>query len=467
MGLEFAPKHPDLTVVLASAFEASGGVREAVDCIEPVLEIHPTHDRLREKYLMLLNYLELPPAEIFQRHQRFGMRGGIAAIGASTVPDPGRPLRIGILSGDLRTHAVANFAKAIFSTKPSDVSLVVFSTFPARPSAAGASIRPEDPVERRFRELATEWVEAHAMDDAALDSAVRGRGVDVLLDLSGHTSHGRLPALERRPAPVIVSAIGYPNTTGSSAVDWRIVDSTTDPPGTESGCLERLIRIDPCFLCFSPGANCPDPVHRDAGDALVLGSFNLASKISDGTVGLWARVLAALPHARLVLKSKWLSSPDAAARLLSRFGQAGVDQRRISILGYAKTTTEHLESYSAIDVALDTFPYNGTTTTCEALWMGVPVVTIRGDRHCARVGASILAAAGLPNWVGEGPEEFTRIVVELAADQAARARFRADARRILSRSPLMDERNYGVRFHRALRSCWTAWCDSQARPPAA
>ena len=457
-GMQLSPCNPDLAVVLASALEAAGSVHDALLAVEVALSGPAMHDRAREKYLLLSNYVELPPSEVAARHRRFGSRGGVASVPAATAPDPDRHLRIGVLSGDLRTHAVASFASAIFEPAPADADLVVFSSFPARPDAPGASVRPMDPVEAWFRARASEWVEAHAMDDGALEAAIRARRIDLLLDLSAHTSHGRLAVVERRPAPVVVTAIGYPNTTGCTAVDWRVVDSVTDPPGSEALCVERLLRVDPCFLCFAPPSGCPEPSDRRRAPAICFGSFNLASKVSDRTVRLWAAVLESVPGSQLVLKSKWLSATQAGRRMVARFDAAGVDPARIRILAYAPTPMDHLESYCEVDIALDTTPYNGTTTTCEAMWMGVPVVTLCGDRHAARVGASLLRAAGLSRLVADDEGQFVAITKELVRDAAFRDDFRMRSRSLLSASALMDRQGYSARFHAALRSCWRDWC---------
>jgi predicted O-linked N-acetylglucosamine transferase (SPINDLY family) len=317
-------------------------------------------------------------------------------------------------------------------------------------------------IERRYRELTDEWVEAAAMDDATLDAAIRMRRIDVLLELSGHTNGGRLRALDRKPAPVIVTAIGYTNTTGHPAVDVRIVDSITDPPGSEAFATERLVRIDPCFLCFTPPEDAGTPTLPPVDAPITFGSFNLAAKIAPEAIAMWSAAMAAVPGSRLLLKCRTLVDPGTRQRLVDRLVAGGIAADRVETLAYSRSVADHLALYSRMHVALDTFPYHGATTTCEALWMGVPVVTLVGDRHAARVGASLLAAAGWPELVASTTEEFARRAAGLATDRSRLAEFRATARDRLRASPLLDSAAYAARFHAALRECWRRHCGTAA-----
>jgi predicted O-linked N-acetylglucosamine transferase (SPINDLY family) len=449
-GLAIRPDWPEMAISAGAALEAGDRMDEAVEFLRGQVARHPTHRGLRTRYLFALNYPSIPADEVAAAHR--GYRDAIVRAApepAGRDPDPVRPLRIGVLSGDLRTHSVGFFAEPVFRTKPEGDTITCFATDPRESG---------DPMTRRFMDASDGWVECALMDDAALDRAIRERGIDVLVELSGHSSGGRLTALDRKPAPVIVTAIGYPNTTGHPAVDVRIVDSTTDPPGSEAACTERLARIDPCFLCYRPPAGAPEPMLPAADAPITFGSFNLTSKAVPATLALWAGAMHAVPGSRLLVKS--LSMVDAAtrARLLARFAAAGIDGTRVDIVPFAKTVEEHLALYGRVHVALDTTPYNGTTTTCEALWMGVPVVTVAGDRHAARVGASVLAAAGLPGLVARDADSYVRIAAGLAGDRARLETLRTGLRPTLRSSALMDEAAYGARFHGALREAWSNWC---------
>ena len=460
-GLACTPDWPDLVANHATALERAGRLEEAIDALERFLERHPGEHLLRSNLLLLLNYTSRDRQRIRAEHDRFGawlpLAPGMANLThgnathtsgphEATAPTDARaPLRIGVLSSDLRSHSVGFFVEAFMRERPTDVQLIAFSNAP--PSAS-------DPVMQRLRALSTRWHDVAALGDQALDALIRSEGLHLLLELNGHTAGGRLSALAGKPAPVIVSAIGYPNTTGLPSIDWRLVDSITDPEGSEAFCSERLMRLDPCFLCYTPPDAAPEPAMPPPDAAITFGSFNNASKIGPETVALWSRVLLAVPDARLLLKSRNLGDPAACAALQRRFEQSGVAPERIEPLAFAKDRQHHLQLYERVHVALDTVPYNGTTTTCEALWMGVPVVTTLGDRHAARVSASLLHAAGFPEWVANDADAFVRIATQLATDRSRLASLRGSMRSRLAASPLLDASGYAMRFHAALRQCW-------------
>jgi len=448
-GLALRPDWPEMQGLKAGALAAALRLDDALALLERATALHPARTVLRSDLLFTANYAERTAEELSALHRRLAHVGSFEPNPPASDRDADRALRIGILSADLRLHSVGFFAQALFRNRPAAHRMIVFST---------TAPRSDDALEREFRTLADEWVEAAAMNDQALDAAIRAQRIDVLVELSGHTSGGRLPALARKPAPVIVTAIGYPNTTGHPAVDARIVDSTTDPSGSEAHATERLVRLDPCFLCFTPPAGAPEPALPDADAPIAFGSFNLAAKISPGCLKLWSAVLAATPNARLLVKSRSVVDESMRQRLLEMLVAGGIDAARIETIGYTRSLEEHLKLYARVHVALDTMPYNGTTTTCEALWMGVPVVARLGERHAARVSASLVAAAGFPELVARTDEDFVRIASTLATDRARLAEFRRAARATVAASPLLDGRAYAERFHAALRELWRDHC---------
>ena len=448
-GRALRPVWPELARAHASALEAADRVDESIEVLAAAVAATPADPELRGRLLLALNYATRPAAEIAAAHRDYRRCVALPLPACPPRdPDPARPLRIGVLSGDLRTHSVGYFAEAFLAAKPAGTVLVAFSTTP--PNAG-------DAMEQRFRGLFDRWVEAAFLDDAALDAAIREARIDVLVELSGHTAGGRLRALDRKPAPVIVSAIGYPNTTGHPAVDHRIVDSVTDPRatggagGADELATERLIRLDPCFLGYCWPEHGVEPSLPDAAAPCTFGSFNLSSKVSADTVALWSQALAAVPGSRLLVKSKSLSGEAARAHFVERLEAGGIARERVEIIAYTKGVAEHLALYGRVHIALDTTPYNGTTTTCEALWMGVPVVTLLGDRHSARVSASLLHAAGFPEWVATDAEQFARIAAELAHDREALTSLRVTMRDRLRASTLLDAPAYAARLHAALR----------------
>jgi predicted O-linked N-acetylglucosamine transferase (SPINDLY family) len=453
-GLALKTPWPEMSLCAAAALESGDMLDEAITCLREGLSHSPSDERILSRLALALNYTCSTPHAIHAAHLTY--RGAIRREPCSPpkpVADPDRPLRIGVLSGDLRAHSVGYFAEPFFRARPDDHAITVFAT---NPPDAGT-------LAQRFRSLAGGWVECAALSDKALDEAIRTERIDVLIELSGHTKGGRLPALDRKPAPVIVSALGYPNTTGHPSVDWRIVDSVTDPLGAEAFCTERLLRIDPCFLCYEPSPEAPEPTAPPPTAPFTFGSFNLSSKISESTIALWTEVLKAVPQARLLVKSKSIADESTRNRLLERLASGGVDPARIETLAYTATQAEHFALYGRVHVALDTTPYNGTTTTCEALWMGVPVVTLEGDRHAARVGASLLRAAGRPELVARDPADFVEIAARLAQERGVIDACRQGAREKLRSSALLGAPAYGARFHAAIRQAWRSWCEAQAR----
>ncbi|MBS0660082.1 MAG: tetratricopeptide repeat protein [Verrucomicrobia bacterium] len=445
LGLQLRPGWPELMQVRASALEAADRLDEALATLDELIRLRPSDPALRPNRLMALNYTCRPARELFAAAREYHALCPPAPAWPVEESARERPLRVGVLSSDLRTHSVAFFLEALLHSRPNRWTLIAFSN--STPS-------PKDPLTQRLRPRFDEWIETVALDDAALDEAIRGRRIDVLLELNGHTTGGRLSALQRKPAPLIVSALGYPNTTGHPAVDLRLVDSITDPPGAEAFCTERLLRVDPCFLCYTPPADAPAPALPPEDAPLTFGSFNFTAKLSAPTIALWAQCLAAAPGSRLLLKAKSTADPSHREHLLARLEAGGIDPARVELLAYTRTMTEHLGLYGRVHVALDPTPYNGTTTTCEALWMGVPVVTLAGDRHAARVGASLLHALGREEWVASDASGYIGTAVRLATDRAELARLRTALRPQMAASPLTDAAAYSARVFAALAEAW-------------
>jgi predicted O-linked N-acetylglucosamine transferase (SPINDLY family) len=316
-----------------------------------------------------------------------------------------------------------------------------------------------DEVSARLRSHAARWRNIAGRPDSVVEKEIRSDAPDVVVDLAGHTGQNRLALFERRLAPVQIAYLGYPNTTGVPAIDFRFTDATADPVGTADALFtERLVRFSTCAWTYAPPAEAVEIDQAPAGggsSAPSFGSFNNLCKVNDFTLRLWARVLAASPGSRLVLKSLGLE-PE---RVMGSLSAAGIDPSRVSLLQPEPGFGAHLAAYRHIDVALDPFPYCGTTTTCEALWMGRPVVTLKGDRHASRVGASLLGAVGRSRWIAHSPEDYVRIAVGLASDREALRSESAALRAAMEQGALLDHRGQARRFGHALRRCWTQWCE--------
>jgi len=364
--------------------------------------------------------------------------------------DPQRRLRVGVLSPDLRAHSVAFFIEPWMRHRDrAGTELFAYHTN-----------RMVDGVTERLRGLCDQWRDMSMANDVGVAQTIANDGIDVLIELSGHTQGHSLAALHLRPAPVQATYCGYPNTTGLASVDARIVDSITDPTGSEVFATEALVRLDPCFLCYAPPPGAPDvtPLPAASRGFVTLGSFNSVPKLNARTIALWSRVLARVPTARLALKAQNMVDALLREDLHRRFEREGVSRERVTLMLPPEGTREHLASYASIDVGLEPLPYHGTTTTCEAMWMGVPVVTLAGDRHASRVGASLLSAVGLEELIATSEEDYVERVAVLAEDVARLAAMRGGLRARLSASVLCDQRGFADRFDAVVRKLWRAWC---------
>ncbi|HEX9179600.1 MAG TPA: FkbM family methyltransferase, partial [Burkholderiales bacterium] len=429
------PDLPQPWVNRSVAMWRIGKIPEAIGSARRAAELAPEHDGARSTYLMFLNYDEdLSPEQLRDHHLAWGRavaRAASARARRHAALEPRQRLRVGYVSGDFRMHSVGFFMEPLLEAHDrSRVEVFCYAT-----NAVSDSKTP------RLLGLADAWRQVHALSDDEFRDQIARDGIDVLVDLSGHTAEGRITVFALRPAPVQVSFLGYPNTTGLPTIGYRFTDAIADPEGAaDSLCAERLVRLPGGFLCYRPEAASPPvtetPLARTG--QVSFGSFNVLSKVSETTLTLWASVLARVPGSRLVLKTRGLADPEGRQHMLESLARHGVGPERVTLLPPEAGHAEHLAHYGSIDIALDTTPYNGTTTTCEALWMGVPVVALRADRHSARVGASLLNRVGLDELVAESSEEYVNKAAALACDVRRLQELRAGLRQRMQASPLMD-----------------------------
>lgn len=368
-------------------------------------------------------------------------------------PDPERPLRIGLLSGDLCRHPVGRFTLSTFEEL--DQSRYELFSY--------ATIRRDDSMVRRFRELIGNWRDASFLPDAPLEAQILADGIDILIDLSGHSGGNRLGIFARKPAPVAFTWLGYSATTGLSAIDYVLASEHVIPAEDDWQWSETPWLLPGTYLCFSRPdvglAVAPPPA---AGQGrITFGSANNINKLSDQSVELWARVLHAVPGSRLLLHSNSLSDPVTVSRTLGRFAAHGIEESRLQLAGNQPSDSHHLARYGDIDIALDTFPYSGCTTTMEALWMGVPVLTLHGDRYVARMSENILHNVGMADWIASDADAYVAKAAAFAADLEGLTTLRAGLRQRLEASPMMDAPHFARSFEAALRGMWRAWCATQ------
>jgi predicted O-linked N-acetylglucosamine transferase (SPINDLY family) len=452
--LEVDPKNAEALTGLAGMYMVSGRQKEAVELFRRAGREHPSDLSVQGKLLSALNYAgDATPGESLAVHRRWGelaMAGGEPRPAFANSKEPDRRLRVGFLSTDLWDHSVAYFLRPILQHHDHNrLEMVCYST-----------VARSDWMTEQLRAAADAWRDVSSLNESQLVDRIRADGVDVLFELSGHTGLGPLAALKRRAAPVQVAYLGYPNTTGLPTIDWRIVDSVTDPAGAENHHTERLLRLDRCFLCYSRPDGAPDVGPASISGPITFGSFNSIRKIGPEVIEAWAGVLSAVPGSRLLIKTRGIGTPAARRSIVSQFQARGVAPERIQAQELVETKAEHLSWYSKVDIALDTFPYNGTTTTCEALWMGVPVVTLLGHVHAGRVGASILRTVGLTGLIADSPQAFIEVAAALADDRTGLAKLRAGMRARVEKSPLCDGQQMAAKLERAIREMWRTWCES-------
>jgi len=293
---------------------------------------------------------------------------------------------------------------------------------------------------------------------------IREDEVDILVDLTGHTGENRLLVFARKPAPVQVTYLGYPNTTGLPTIDYRLTDAWADPPGqTECFHTEELVRLPDGFLCYQPLQESPDVtvLPAKAAGRISFASFNNASKVGAEVIALWSKILHAVPGARLIMKAAQLSDLGVRGHFESLFEQQRISPAQIELRGSVLASTEHLAMYQEVDIALDPFPYNGTTTSCEALWMGVPVITLAGRTHAARVGVSLLSSVGLPELIADTPAAYLELAVRLAKDLDRLETLREGLRHKMQQSPLTDATGFTRSLESVYRMIWKKWCKTQ------
>jgi predicted O-linked N-acetylglucosamine transferase (SPINDLY family) len=452
--LDLRPEYPEARVELANLLINLGRRDEAIEHLRYAIETSPESVVARSSLLMALNYdPELTADALAQEHRE--LASAIEDRAASLGPahkrprghGQGRKLRIGYLSPDFRAHSCAFFIEPLLSAQDrARLEIYAYSTTPS-----------EDAVTRRFRELVDHWRSVRYLDDVALARLVCDDEIDILVDLAGHTGGGRPLALALRPAPLVVTWLGYPNTTGLKAVDYRITDAVADPPGTsDARYSERLLRLPGGFLCYRPPLEAPAPSNRTAPGAPVFGCFNTALKINPAVARVWARIVESVPGSVLRLRALQFQYPAAVEAIRTMFAAAGLDAARIQLSSWRTTIAEGLADYANIDVALDPFPYNGTTTTCEALWMGVPVVTMTGDVHAGRVGASLLTAVGLDGeLVATSAGDYVEKAVALAQNRDRLQGYRVSLRPRLAASRLTDQASFAREFEAALETAWS------------
>ncbi len=447
------PNSAECWQALGYALTHQARIAESLDAFAEARRVDPEHvlarlnaaftslysDAFSAEEITALHREMLGPIE--QRKAAEDLGGAHPGV-ARSRPDADRPLRVGYIGQDFRGHPVGYFIE----------SALVHHDRAAIEVFCYADVAAPDAVTERMKTLGHRWRDVYGWKVERLEECIRADGIDVLVDLAGHTAGHTALLLPRRPAPIQALYLGYPCTSGARAVDYVISDPIVSPPELAHLYTERVAALDTCFLCFRPYADAPEvaPTPALASGQVTFGCYNNLPKISPGAIALWSRVLAGVPGSRMILKGPGLDDPPTRERFWRRFEAEGIARDRVTLVGITAPLARFLAEYGRIDIALDSLPYGGGTTTCEALWMGVPVVTLAGRHFFGRMGASILTHAGLPELVSASADEFARIAAGLAADIDGLAVLRAGLRERLRASAVCD----GPRYARAMEAAY-------------
>lgn len=451
----FAGTHCGLGIALGEL----GFADEAIASIAKAIELKPDYQAAQSALLFHLNYSSHhSPLTIFELHRHWADKHARSlAPSAATYPNdqtPQRRLRIGYVSPDFRQHSVAFFLTPVLAHHDHR-NFEVFCY---------SDVRRADEITQQLKGYADCWRNIVGLLDEQVAAQVREDRIDILVDLAVHSGNNRLLVFARKPAPVQATWLGYAGTTGLVAVDYKITDPHLDPVGeTESWHSEQLVRLPDCYFCYTPPPEFPDvsPLPAAGRGFVSFCAFQNLAKVSPQAIELWSQTMVAVPDSRLILKARGLNSEATRQRLRDAFGACGIGAQRLQFEDWGDMT-EYLARFGEVDIALDTVPFNGGTTTFHALWMGVPIVTLAGRSALGRIGASILGNLGLPELVAHTPEEFAAICVRLAQDAGALASLRGELRQRMASSPLTDARRFSANLEALYRKMWETWC-RQAR----
>ena len=451
---EMAPDDALLQLYCGQLYTFIAQPEKAIVYYKRCQKLNPDDNHAFVSSILTHNYTcEISDEQIFQVHKEFAKKielGCLSDEGESGVYSS-RPdrLKVAYISADFRAHSVAYFFKAMIESYSKDkYELVCYS-----------DVETPDSVTEYFKSLSGCWLDSHKMTDEELYQQVRADGVDILVDLAGYAGSIRLGVFARRAASVQVTYLGYPNTTGLLAMDYRITDELSDPEGqTEAFHTEVLKRLPGGFLCFTPADNSPDvsplPALKAGGGGVCFGSFNSFSKLSMRLLNLWVKVLLAVPNSTLYVKSKPLAEEALREWVWRTFEEKGVDRARVTLKGWESEVSSHLEQYSKVDIHLDSYPYNGTTTICESLWQGVPVISLVGLSHRSRVGLSILSQVGLDSYVAHNEQEYVNIAIDKAANVGELCGLREGLREKMRSSSLLDRSRFIGELEAVYEQMW-------------
>jgi len=435
---------------LGNAYKNSGQPQEAVNAYLNALERNPKMDSIRSNLLFSLNYAAMDGISLKNDHKSFASIWDHPKYSHTISLLNGRKLRVGIVSPDFCTHSVAYFLTGLYTHLDRDRFFI----------ASYGNVEHPDNRTQWFEQQSDIWRDINNTKSETVADIVHGDSIDILIDLGGHTGGSNLAMFGFQPAPIQVTWLGYPASTGMKTIQYRFTDSIADPIGSENDYSETLYRI-PHFLNYTPRTDTPDCdfTATENRDYILFGSFNNIAKLSPYSIELWAAVLSAIPNSKLLIKHKFFNDPGVQKSFLKRFQEMGISEKQLIFKAFNFTNVGHFEEYRQIDIALDSFPYNGTTTTFEAMVMGVPTLTLTGDLHASRVGTTIMKGVGLDQFTAATPEQFVQNAIDIASDRSALLEIKRGLRERFYQSPLADQKAFTKSFEIALTEIWEKHCE--------
>jgi predicted O-linked N-acetylglucosamine transferase (SPINDLY family) len=457
--LDRSPNNVEAQTNQAAVYFGLGFIQESLEHLEKALKLSPGLVAVWQNYVSILNYDEnVPLAKLMERHREAGRRIAQAAPRppSSYANDrtPGRRLRIGYLSGDFFNHPAAHYIEPVLRCHDREGFDV----------HAYSLIGWSDPITQAFRGMVPNWHDVGLLDDEALFRKIQADGIDILIDLSGHTARNRVLVMARKPAPVTVNWIGYLNSMGMKAFDYALLDPHLLSPAAEKGFVETPWKLPHTAYCYTPliGERPVAPFPSQAAGRVTFGCFNNPAKLSRASMAAWAEILKAVPDSRLLFKYKTYAAAMVQRRVLDAMAAHGIGAERIVFEGFSPLGS-FLDTFGSIDIALDSFPYTGVTTTMHTLFMGVPVVTLEGDTPMQRFGRTALTGIGRPDWIARTPEEYVAIAVRTVDEIKANPGLRQEIQERMRASPLMRHEAFVRDLEAGYREMWRRWCTSHGR----
>jgi protein O-GlcNAc transferase len=443
---------------LGGVYFGLGRIQDSLAQYRAALEIDPSLVGIWQNYISILNYDEDCPLDwMMAEHRRVGERimamAGPRPTDYLNDPSPERRLRIGYLSGDLIMHPASHYLEPVFrlhDRQGFDLYAYSLCTW-------------SDPVTQAFRQFIPNWREAGALDDNQVFEMIRADRIDILIDLSGHTARNRIPAVARKPAPIIINWIGYLNSIGIPGLDYALLDPHLLSPAAAGGFVEKPWLLPETAYCYTPLAapRTPSPSPYFRNGYITFGCFNNPAKLSCAAFAAWGEIMRALPDSKIIFKYKTFDAPMVQKRVLDAMTGHGVAAERIVFEGHSPLGA-FLDGFAEIDVALDTFPYTGVTTTMHTLWIGAPMATVSGDTPMQRFGRSALINIGRPDWVAASAAEYPKVVLRIVEEVKSNPRLRHEVRRRMLISPLMRHQSYVRALELAYRDMWRRWCAARS-----